>query len=332
MNNESLEVGVICYPGSQLAAVHGMTDLFSVARRIASDWAKEPTARPLPILRVRHWCLDPASQVMSSTYDSHPGAESRLAIVVAPPCLEHLPRPETVVGLLNWLRSRHAEGTTLASVCRGAFILGYTGLLNGRVATTHWQFADELAKSFPAINVDANRLIADEGDILTSGGLMAWVDLGLVIVQRILGPAVAAQTARYLVADPGRQSQSQYIRFNPSLGHGDEPILRVQQWLQSTLASQVRVHQMAEHADLGEKTFTRRFIAATGLRPTAYMQQLRIEKARELLELTRRTVDRVAWDVGYQDPSAFRQVFQGNTGLTPREYRRKFSFNKLDID
>ena len=153
---------------------------------------------------------------------------------------------------------------------------------------------------------------------------MAWTDLGMRIVDRLLGPTVMVQTGKFLLIDPAGREQRHYSSFAPRLTHGDEAILKVQHWLQSKEGRAVSAGEMARVAGLEDRTFLRRFKAATGLKPIEYAQHLRVGKARELLEFTRRSVDQIAWSVGYEDPAAFRRVFQRVAGLTPAEYRHKF--------
>ena len=153
---------------------------------------------------------------------------------------------------------------------------------------------------------------------------MAWTDLGLAIVTRLLGPTIAAETARFLVVDLNRESQRHFSSFAPSLDHGDAAVLAVQRWLQGEEGAEASLADMAARAGLGERTFLRRFRAATGLKPTEYCQQLRVSKAREMLEFTRQSIDQVAWQVGYRDSGAFRKVFTRLVGLSPGDYRRRF--------
>jgi transcriptional regulator GlxA family with amidase domain len=173
--------------------------------------------------------------------------------------------------------------------------------------------------------LDTNEIVIDDGDIMTGGGVMAWVDLGLRLVGRYLGSATVLATARYFLVDPGGREQRFYSRFAPALAHGDEAILRAQHWLQAKHGGKVTLAMMAAKARLHERTFLRRFQGATGHTPTAYLQQLRVGKARELLELSNRSVDEIAWKVGYHDTSAFRKVFVRVMGLSPGEYRRRFA-------
>jgi transcriptional regulator GlxA family with amidase domain len=314
------EIGLLIYPDAQLAAVHGLTDLFHIAgSMIAAGAGRERRA-----IRVSHWRVDEEGEP-TCVFDSHPGAPHRLSHVVIPPSLVVPGEIRAIDAGVRWLTEAHAGGTTLCSVCAGAFVLGRTGLLEGRRATTHWFFAEELAARFPAVRVDADRMVIDEGDIITAGGILAWTDLGLTLVERLLGPSAMLDTARFLLIDPPGREQKPFGRFVPRLDHGDAAILKVQHWLHATHARDHALASLLALAGLEERTFLRRFKKATGLRPTEYAQAIRIARAREDLELTRRPVEQIAWDVGYGDASAFRKIFLRQTGLSPNEYRRRFA-------
>ncbi|HEX4269730.1 MAG TPA: helix-turn-helix domain-containing protein, partial [Rhizomicrobium sp.] len=160
---------------------------------------------------------------------------------------------------------------------------------------------------------------------ITAGGVLAWTDLGLKLVDRHLGPTVMLETAGFMLADaPGRE-QRFYSNFAPKLQHGDASILKVQNWLQTKATTQPSIPQMAAVAGLEARTFMRRFHKATGLKPTDYSQRLRVGKAREMLEFTSQTVDQIAGTIGYDDPASFRRVFQRVMGLSPSDYRRRFA-------
>jgi transcriptional regulator GlxA family with amidase domain len=314
------EIGLLLYPDVQLAAVYGLSDLF----RIAGEMAAAREERDPPAIRVTHWRQAETGDGVECVYDSHPGRPHKPNHLIAPPSLIMPARMKPMHGFAAWLTDRHAEGTTLCSVCAGAFVLGETGLLAGREATTHWAFAEALAARFPTIKVDASRMVIDDGDIITAGGILAWTDLGLTLVERFLGPSVMLETARFLLVDPPGRSQRPYNHFVPRLDHGDAAILKVQHWMQAAGGKDHSVSDLAARARLEERTFLRRFRKATGLRPTEYAQQIRVAKAREALELSRRPIEQIAWDVGYGDPSAFRKLFQRVTGLAPADYRRRF--------
>ena len=308
------EIGLAIYPDCQLSAIYGLADIF----RIASDFAA-PRA-----VRVTKWQAD-ADGTVACIDDTHPTAgPPRPGHLILPPSLIMPASMADMRGLAGWLSARHSQGVTLCSVCAGAFVLAETGLLEGRAATTHWVFADEFARRFPGIRVETGRMVIDEGDIITAGGILAWTDLGLTLVERLLGPSVMLETARFLLVDPPGRAQTPYSRFVPRLDHGDAAVLKVQHWLQKTGAKDHAVPALAARAGLEERTFLRRFRKATGLRPTEYAQQVRIAKARAALETTSRPVEQIGFEAGYGDPSAFRKLFHRVTGLSPADYRRRF--------
>ena len=315
----SLEIGLLHYPGAQRAALHGLSDLFSVANRVAAELG----AVELPQVRISHWQVDEAGQ-LQLLEDSCGTAGRPPRVLIIPPSLESTPAVELLERHRPPLCQWHGQGTVLASVCIGVFFIAASGLLDGRAASTHWNYAQALAQRYPKVRVEANQPLLDDGDIMTSAGLMAWTELGLRLLERYLGAAVAWETARYLSVEPVTRPLPGAL-FSPRLDHGDQAVLRVQHWLQAGGAQDADLAGMAACAGLEARTFLRRFRAATGLKPTEYCQQVRVGRACRMLEFTRRTVEQIAWGVGYQDPGAFRKVFQRITGLTPSAYRQRLA-------
>ncbi|WP_085673040.1 MULTISPECIES: GlxA family transcriptional regulator [unclassified Pseudomonas] len=315
----SLEIGLLHYPGAQRAALHGLSDLFSVANRVAAELG----AVELPQVRISHWQVDEAGQ-LQLLEDSCGTAGRPPRVLIIPPSLESTPAVELLERHRPPLCQWHGQGTVLASVCIGVFFIAASGLLDGRAASTHWNYAHALAQRYPKVRVEANQPLLDDGDIMTSAGLMAWTELGLRLLERYLGAAVAWETARYLSVEPVTRPLPGAL-FRPRLDHGDQAVLRVQHWLQGGGAQDADLAGMAACAGLEARTFLRRFRAATGLKPTEYCQQVRVGRACRMLEFTRRTVEQIAWGVGYQDPGAFRKVFQRITGLTPSAYRQRLA-------
>lgn len=314
-----VEVGLMLYPGCQMAMVHGMTDMLGVANYYSQQHGGHR-------LRVSHWLLG-ESGAWSRCFDTEPTAPASAipAILVVPGRLTGPMSSDEAEPYARWLLDRHAQGATLAASCGGVFAIAATGLLSGRPATTHWYFADAFQQRFPDIRLDPDKMVIEDGDIITAGGLMAWTDLGLRIVDRLLGSTVMSETGSFLLVDPAGREQKHYSRFSPRLTHGDEAILKVQHWLQAREAKSVAVSEMAALVGMEERTFQRRFKSATGMKPTEYAQHLRVGKARELLEFTKRPVEQVAWAVGYEDTAAFRKLFQRIVGLSPGEYRQRFA-------
>lgn len=316
---ETSEIGIVLYPGVQMAAVHGLTDLLSVAARIALD---KRTGRPA--LRVSHW--QPAHDrdaELSCVYDSAPGGQPRPGILIIPPTMVKLPDPDIPPGVVSWLQERHACGATLVSVCSGAFILAETGLADGHAVATHQICEQALAERFPRITVEINRRIIDCGDIVTAGGFLAWVDVGLFLVDRILGAAAKAETARFVLSDTTASDAPYFVGFPPPQSHHDKAVLKAQEWVHMRDGRGVSLAAMAAIAGLQRRTFLRRFAVATGMAPLEYCRRLRIARARELLISGDTPQKAIAESLGYKDVASFARVFRKATGTAPGAYRRR---------
>ncbi|MFE6160075.1 GlxA family transcriptional regulator [Streptomyces sp. NPDC056486] len=212
----------------------------------------------------------------------------------------------------------------IASICTGAFVLAAAGLLDGRRATTHWLSADLFARTFPAVTVDPDVLYVDEGQVLTSAGEAAGIDLCLHMIRGDHGSAVAADVARRTVVPPHREGgQAQYIRRPVP-----EPQLtstgRAREWAQKRLAEPLTLAELAAQESMSVRTFSRRFREETGLTPMQWLTQRRVDRARELLEETDRTVDRIAAEAGFGTGASLRQHFQTGLGVSPGSYRTTF--------
>jgi transcriptional regulator GlxA family with amidase domain len=314
-----IEIGIFSYPEAQLAAVLGLSDLF----RVANSISVEQGAAPLCQLGVSHWQLQESR--VKRAVGSQRNSGGKISALIIPPGFAELSTIQTSKPLSRWINARHSDGTILCSVCAGAFLLADTGLLVGRTITTHWQHAAEFRRRFPATMLDTDRMLIDDGDVISAGGGMAWIDLGLHLIAKLLSPTVMLATARFFLVDPAGRQQSFYADFSPSLQHGDPQVLRLQHWLHEHYSENVTMPEMAKLCNLGERTLLRRFHKATGWNPSEYLRLWRIGKAKESLEFSTRTVEEIALTVGYQDMSAFRTVFKKIVGLAPSEYRSRFA-------
>lgn len=227
-----------------------------------------------------------------------------------------------------WLRARHAAGATVCAVCSGTLLLAESGLLDGLPATTHWGFGDTLRRHYPAVDVRIERTLVPAGPearLITTGGAAAWEDLALYLIARFCGPDEAVRTAKvYLFGDRGA-GQLPFTLLHRPRDHADPAVAAAQVWVGGNYACRRPVAGMAERAGLPPRSFARRFRKATGLAPIDYVQALRIEEAKQLLERSALAVDLVAAEVGYEDPVHFRRVFRRLVGETPGRYRRRFA-------
>jgi transcriptional regulator GlxA family with amidase domain len=237
------------------------------------------------------------------------------------------PAAEPPAELLDALREAHRRGARVASICSGAFVLAAAGLLDGRRATTHWRHADELAARYPAVEVDPGVLYTDDGDVLTSAGTAAGLDLCLHLVRADHGARAAAEVARRLVVPPHRDGgQAQYIRAPLAAPGADaDAIGRVMAWALEHLDRPLTVADLARQAAMSPRTFARAFSAAAGTTPIHWLNRRRVAAAQELLETTGLSVERIAGRVGFGSAVTLRARFTQVAGVAPAQYRRAFT-------
>jgi transcriptional regulator GlxA family with amidase domain len=224
------------------------------------------------------------------------------------------------------IRKAYDNGAIVAGHCTGAFVLACTGLLDGRRATTHWRWAGELAAMFPAVRFEPEVLYVDEGQVLTSAGATAGIDLGLYLLRREYGAAVANAVARDLVMPPHRDGgQAQYVAAPVPEDCDDERLSDVIGWARANLDQPLSVEQLAARALMSPRSFARHFKAATGSTPHAWLLGQRLHRAEELLETADLSVEEVARRVGFGTAAALREQFVRRRGVPPRDYRRAFA-------
>jgi len=243
--------------------------------------------------------------------------------IILPGCADlTAPIPDDV---LDALRRAAANGTRIATICTGAFVLAATGLLDGQRATTHWAVTRLLADLHPAVDVNPNVLYVDNGQLLTSAGAAAGLDLCLHLIRRDYGSAVAADAARLSVMPLEREGgQAQFIVHDqPPTPQGSalEPVLR---WMQDNAGKDLTLTDIAAYAGMSSRTLNRRFREQTGTTPLQWLLRARIRQAQQLLEVTDHPIDRIAAQVGFGSPTAFRDRFKRVVGTNPHAYRAAF--------
>jgi transcriptional regulator GlxA family with amidase domain len=226
-----------------------------------------------------------------------------------------------------WLRQQHGQGALICSVCTGSLILADSGLLDGVEATCHWAATDQIRKRYPNVRLRPERVLVSSGvehRLVTSGGNASWTDLVLYIVARFCGEDEARRTAKLFLFGDRSNGQAPFAARVRPPQHDDAAIAAAQLWIADNYAAPNPVAGMTTASGLTTRTFKRRFEASTGYAPLDYVQSLRMEEAKQMLEASDIAIDAVAEGVGYTEPAAFRRVFKRSTGLTPLEYRQKF--------
>ncbi|CDZ62614.1 helix-turn-helix domain-containing protein [Neorhizobium galegae] len=229
--------------------------------------------------------------------------------------------------LVDWVNRMHAGGALICSACSGIFLLAETGLFDGADATVHFGYAGAFAAAFPQVPIHPERVLVVSGrreELISSGASMTWHDLVLYLIARHMGAAAARSIARFFALQWHQDGLAPYIVFEGRKDHGDTAIQAAQDWVATHFSVANPLEEMILRAGLTERTFKRRFTAAAGVSPIAYVQRLRIEEAKRRLEGTEASVDEISWQVGYEEPAFFRRLFKRVTGLAPGAYRRRF--------
>jgi transcriptional regulator GlxA family with amidase domain len=225
---------------------------------------------------------------------------------------------------VEWIKERFKRGAHLASFCTGAFLLGESGVLDGKRATTHWFFAEEFRRRFPRVMLQEEYLLIDEGNIVTCGGATSFLNLMIYLIEKYFGHELAVHASKIFLIDMDRPSQRPFKIHSFSVTHGEQAIARIQEFLAEHFHEGLPVEDMAKRAGMSVRNFSRRFKAATGEKLSRYVQLLRLERAKHFLENTDSSASEIMERVGYSDERSFRRVFKRHTGLAPRDYRNKF--------
>jgi transcriptional regulator GlxA family with amidase domain len=235
--------------------------------------------------------------------------------------------PDEFTPLADWIANTYERGALAASVCSGTVLLAATGLLNGIDATTHWGYADMVSRYFPQVRIRRERILIPAGDghrLITAGGASAWADLMLYLIGRLAGVEEARRIAKLYLLETHTDGQLCYASLAARRQHDDQLIADAQVWAAQHYDEPNPVGTMAVRSGLSERTFLRRFRRATGQSPVEYIQTVRMEEAKQMLEATCQPIDEIAAEIGYSEPSSFRSAFRKRVGLSASAYRKKW--------
>ncbi len=228
-----------------------------------------------------------------------------------------------------WLKKHYEKGATLASICTGAFLLAETGLLNNKLATTHWGYINLFRKKYIDVELKPERLIVDNGKLLCSGGVNSYAELCLFLVEQYCNYEIANQCSKSLVLGNRNESQNNYAIFEYQRKHNDCDILDAQSIIENEYATKINLDTIAAKLNMSTRNLVRRFKKATGDSPIEYMQRYRIEMAKRNLENTNSSIEEISFEVGYDNVKFFRSLFKRHTGITPFAYRNKYQASPI---
>jgi len=327
-----LDVTVVLVEGGYASTAIGPMEVFYSAGRLWNMFNGESAA---PRFRVRVASYDgrPVTSIGGVVLTAEIGIEDIKhtdIIIVSASGLDVQERIAKNSALLPWLRKWHARGAYIASICSAAAFLAECGLLDGRRATSHWGVAEDLRQRYPKVHWHEELFVTEDRGIFCSGGLYASIDLSLYLVEKFCGHEVALQCAKSLLVSMPRTQQSGFAMTALTRPHSDGRIREVEEYLQAHFARGLPIETLADRFGMSPRNFIRRFKAATGRLPGAYVQALRVASAKEMLEQGKVPVQTICAKIGYEDIASFRNVFKRHTGMTPAEYRTRFAGMRFD--
>lgn len=322
-----LDVTVVLLHDGMASTAIMPVEIFHAAGALWNDLHDRP---PQPAFRVRTVSLD--GEPVRSPYGVGFTPQGRLEdvehtdIVIVPTSgLDLDPKFVENSALLPWLKRQYDQGAYVVGVCMGAAYLAEAGLLDGRIATTHWAVAEQLAARYPKVNWRPDLFVTEDSRMLCSGGITGGNDVSLYLVEKLCGHEVAVQCAKSLLLHMPRTHQTGFAMLPVSSPHNNARIREVEHFLHDNFHRDISTEALASRAGLGARTFVRHFKAATGRLPAAYVQALRIEAAKAMLERDAMPVQSISAEVGYDDVAFFRGLFKRLVKMTPTEYRAHFA-------
>jgi transcriptional regulator GlxA family with amidase domain len=316
---KSLKLAILVYENCTASMVLGVLDIIS----LANAQGRQPifdleiiSEDGLPIRSFSRFAIQPDLDFsVGDQYDAVyvPGFVGDVAAVL-----------RSNKNAVDWLKKQHEGGAVLTAACNGNYLLADTGLLDGKRATTHWSLADDFRRRFRQVELLPEKIVVDNGDLISAAGVTAYFNLALFLIERYGSKELSLTCAKVFLVDSGRKIQTPYLMYNAPKGHGDEEIVRLQDWMEQHFQDNISLEKLETLGNLGKKTLTRRFKKATGDTPLVYLQKIRVENAKRMLESKNLSFNEITWAVGYGDASFFHRVFKSETGLTPMAYRERF--------
>jgi len=247
-------------------------------------------------------------------------------VILVPPLLPDVsPQPDRVEDVLAWLRDHYSRKTLIGALCTGTFVLAETGLLDGRCATTNWQYARMFRRRYPRVRLQPEKVMTEDSGLICTGAATSFFQLALYLIDYFGSEELARSCAKALLVDPNRESQAPYAILDFPRDHCDAGVLQAQRVMENRYPETLVIDKIAGEVGISPRHFKRRFKQAVGETPLSYLQRVRVEAAKKKLERSNAPVSEITWQIGYADSSSFCRLFKKTTGLSPREYRDRFS-------
>lgn len=330
-NARKLSVGLVAVPESSAAVIYGLHEVFTCVGNVWESLTGEAVRSREMQPRIVGASTDPIRTKLRVPLmpDSTFTDRAQMDVVIVPDLFLD-PDPDLTdrwSEATAWLVAQRDHGAIICSVCTGALMLAQAGFLDGREATTHWSACALFKTSFPRVDLRSERVLVPSGpehDIITSGGSASWTDLSLYLIARFCGEEEARHIAKIFLFGDRSQGQLPFAAMVRPRQHEDAKIAGCQLWIAKNYEVANPVAEMTARAGLSDRTFKRRFRTATGYTPIDYVQSLRVEEAKHLLEASNASVDEISEEVGYEDSGSFRRLFKRHVGISPKQYRQRY--------
>ncbi len=322
------KISFMVAPGCSFSGIAGLIDSFGIANLWHADRTSGATTKPLFDTEILS--LDGKPVRVAGGYQVWPDGgladREKTDVTVVPSFLPNVDLvPKNATDMLEWIQKLYRRGSSVAALCTGAFVLAETGLLDHRQATTNWLYVRKFRRRYPRVHLKPNQVLTSDEGLICSGASTAFYSLGLHLIETFGSTDLSALCSKSLLIDTSRTSQASYTVFNAYKNHGDPDIRKAQDYMEARLGETLNMENLARHVGISPRHFIRRFRKATGETPLNYLQQIRIETAKTILETRNATIDEITQTIGYENSGTFRKLFKTHTGLSPREYRDKFT-------
>ncbi|MCW3119569.1 MAG: helix-turn-helix protein [Chitinophagaceae bacterium] len=314
----------IVVPNGQ-TVLSSITGPFEILSRANDYWRNRGKT---PLIKVRIAGFEKEQQFDAGYCTMHPENIANLEatdLIIIPSVAYHEQLISNNAALIQWITDKYKNGSEIASICSGAFLLASTGLLEGKSCSTHWNNASNFRRLFPGVAMVADKLITSDSGIHTNGGAFSFLNLMLFLVEKYFDRDTAIWCSKTFQIDIERVSQAHFFIFETQKTHGDELICSAQNYIEDNVRGKISFEELASNLAISRRNFDRRFIKATGNTPVEYMQRVKVEAAKRSLEKGRKNINEVMDEVGYIDDKAFRDVFKKVTGLSPLTYKEKYN-------
>ena len=319
-----MKVAVLNYEGVVASSVAGPYDMFSKVKMISENMGiKTKTVFEVDVVNSRNLVSHKPFNMLGNLMISN---RKKYDLVIIPAMqMDRIDQTlSTEADMIKWIKKQHEQGAEIASICMGAFLLASTGLLNGKSATTHWMGSEYFKQLFPKVKLEDDKVIIDEGRIYSSGAAFSFTSLIIYLIEKFCGREMALASSKVFMIQVHDSSQHSFSIFNLQRNHEDDHISRVQDYIEKNYDRLPAISGIAGKFNMSARTFIRKFTRTTGNTPIEYIQRVRVEAAKRLLEKGKLTVEQVCMEAGYADFGFFRNIFKRLTGLKPQEYKHKY--------